>query len=99
MNEKKWIDILAENSEEMTKLIQEDHEFLEKKTALDPITKHLFSMALDAVYNKPNGVKGYAKKAYELGATKEQIIEVIKILRIFAGRPVMITAIEGLREI
>ena len=35
----------------------------------------------------------------EKGATADQIVEAIKILRMFGGRPAMVTGVEGLRDL
>ncbi len=56
------------------------------------------TFSLDAVFNHPGGARYYGRRARELGASEAQVVEAIKLLRIFAGRPAMVTAAEGLRD-
>jgi alkylhydroperoxidase/carboxymuconolactone decarboxylase family protein YurZ len=53
---------------------------------------------MDAIFNHPGDVRWYGRRARELGATEDRIVEAIKLLRIFAGRPAMVTGAEGLRD-
>jgi len=97
MGEKSWSELLAEHSDELVRLAHEDAEFLESESALPPWVKHLMAMQMDAIFNHPGGVRWYGRRARELGATEAQVVEAIKLLRIFAGRPAMVTGAEGLR--
>jgi alkylhydroperoxidase/carboxymuconolactone decarboxylase family protein YurZ len=98
MDEKSWSELLAEHSPELVQLSYADGEFLEADSALPPWVKHLMAMQMDAIANHPGGVRWYGRRARELGASEEQIVEAIKLLRIFAGRPAMVTGAEGLRD-
>jgi alkylhydroperoxidase/carboxymuconolactone decarboxylase family protein YurZ len=98
MSEKSWSQLLAEHSDELAQLSRTDGEFLEAETALPPWVKHLMAMQIDALFNHPGGVRWYGRRARELGASEAQVVEAIKLLRIFAGRPAMVTAVEGLRD-
>jgi alkylhydroperoxidase/carboxymuconolactone decarboxylase family protein YurZ len=98
MSEKSWSELLAEHSEELAHLSQADGEFLEADSALSPWIKNLMAMQIDAVFNHPGGARYYGRRARELGASEAQVVEAIKLLRIFAGRPAMVTAAEGLRD-
>jgi alkylhydroperoxidase/carboxymuconolactone decarboxylase family protein YurZ len=98
MSEKSWSEVLAEHSDELAQLSHADAVFLEADSALPPWVKHLMAMQIDAVFNHPGGVRYYGRRARELGATEEQVVEAIKLLRIFGGRPAMVTGAEGLRD-
>jgi alkylhydroperoxidase/carboxymuconolactone decarboxylase family protein YurZ len=98
MSEKNWSQLLSEQSEEMAQLLRADGEFISSDTALPAWVKYLMAMQLDAVFNHPKGSRGYGRRAREAGASKEQVVEAIKLLRMFAGRPAMATAAEGLRD-
>ncbi|MBN1580424.1 MAG: hypothetical protein JXA89_06955 [Anaerolineae bacterium] len=98
MSEKGWSQLLAEHSEEMAQLLHADSEFITSDTALPAWVKYLMAMQLDAVFNHPKGSRGYGRRAREAGASTEQVVEAIKLLRMFAGRPAMATAAEGLRD-
>ena len=99
MSDKKWSELMAEYSEELATLSKSDTEFLSTDTALPAWVKYLMAMQLDAVFNHPAGARGYGKRANEKGATADQIVETIKILRMFGGRPAMVTGVEGLRDL
>ena len=98
MSEKTWSELLAEHSDELAQLSRADGEFLEAETALPPWVKQLMAMQIDAIFNHSGGVRWYGRRARELGATEAQVVEAIKLVRIFAGRPAMVTAAEGLRD-
>ena len=99
MSDKKWSELMAEYSEELAALSNSDTEFLNTDTALPAWVKYLMAMQLDAVFNHPTGARSYGKRANEKGATADQIVEAIKILRMFGGRPAMVTGVEGLRDL
>ena len=98
MPEKSWSDILSEHSPELAELIQEDSQFMASDSALPIWIKYLMAMQMDAIFNKPAGVHYYGQRARELGASKAQLIEAIQMVRMFAGRPAMVTAAEALRD-
>lgn len=98
MSEKSWSEVLAEHSDELARLSHQDAEFLESESALPSWTKCLMAMQMDAIFNHPGGVRWYGHRARELGATEAQVVEAIKLLRVFAGRPAMVTGVEGLRD-
>jgi len=98
MSHKNWVDLLAEHSPELGHLLREDGEFLAAESALPSWVKYLMAMQIDSVFGKPDGARWYGRLAREAGATEAQIVEAIKLLRIFAGRPAMATGAEALRE-
>jgi alkylhydroperoxidase/carboxymuconolactone decarboxylase family protein YurZ len=98
MSEKNWSELLAEHSDELAELSRADGTFLAADTALPAWVKLLMAMQMDAVANHPGGVRYYGRRARELGASEKQVVEAIQVLRIFCGRPAMVTAVEGLRD-
>ncbi|MBL7202427.1 MAG: carboxymuconolactone decarboxylase family protein [Anaerolineae bacterium] len=98
MEEKSWSELLAEHSPELAQISRADGEFLDADSALPAWVKQLMAMQMDAVFNHPHGARWYGRRARELGASREQVVEAIKLLRIFGGRPAMATGAEGLRE-
>jgi alkylhydroperoxidase/carboxymuconolactone decarboxylase family protein YurZ len=98
MTEKSWSELLAEHSEELAALSEADGAFLEADSALPAWVKYLMAMQLDAIANHPRGVRWYGRRARELGARKAQVVEAIKLLRVFGGRPAMVTGAEALRD-
>jgi alkylhydroperoxidase/carboxymuconolactone decarboxylase family protein YurZ len=98
MSEKSWSEVLSEHSDELAELSRADGEFLTADSALPAWVKLLMAMQMDALFAHPGGARYYGRRARELGASEEQVVEAIKVLRIFAGRPAMVTAVEGLRD-
>jgi alkylhydroperoxidase/carboxymuconolactone decarboxylase family protein YurZ len=98
MSEKSWSEVLSEHSDELAELSRADGEFLTTDSALPASVKLLMAMQMDALFAHPGGARYYGRRARDLGASEEQVVEAIKVLRIFAGRPAMVTAVEGLRD-
>ncbi|MDT8305679.1 MAG: carboxymuconolactone decarboxylase family protein [Anaerolineae bacterium] len=99
MAERSWHELLTEYSETLSTLAAADARFLEEDGALPAWVKQLMALQLDAVFNHPRGVRWYGRRAQELGATSEQIVEALRILSIFAGRPALVTGAERLRDL
>jgi alkylhydroperoxidase/carboxymuconolactone decarboxylase family protein YurZ len=60
---------------------------------LDPKTKTLIVLALDAAGSHPEGVKRLASRARSLGATKGEINEVLRLVFITAGVPGLVAGL------
>jgi len=58
---------------------------------LDEKTKVFITMALDAFAGATEGVKGLSQRARTLGATEEEIKEVLRIAYMVAGMKVLAT--------
>ena len=99
MAEKSWSELLAQHSPELTKQSQEDSAFVSADTALPAWVKLLMAMQLDSVFNHPKGARAYGRMAHEHSATTEQVVEAIKVLRMYGGRPVMATGAEALQDL
>lgn len=98
MAEKRWRDLLRDHSPALDAQDRSDFEYLSQDSALSPREKFLLAMALDSMANKPAGAKRYGEKAVENGASKEQILEALTVLRMFGGRPALVTGCEALRQ-
>jgi alkylhydroperoxidase/carboxymuconolactone decarboxylase family protein YurZ len=99
MNEQKsWGDLLRDHAPDLDRQNRSDLEFLGSTSALTPREKLLIAMALDSAANKPAGARGYGEKAVQAGASKEQILDALRIVRMFAGRPALVTGCEALRQ-
>jgi alkylhydroperoxidase/carboxymuconolactone decarboxylase family protein YurZ len=61
--------------------------------------KFLVAMALDAAEGSETGVKSLAHRAIQEGATKQEIGEVLRIVKYVCGAGSMYTAARGLKEI
>jgi alkylhydroperoxidase/carboxymuconolactone decarboxylase family protein YurZ len=73
-------------------MLQKDREFISTDTELPRWVKNLMALQLDSVFNHPAGARHYGAQALASGATEEQLLEAIELLRMYAGRPAMATA-------
>jgi alkylhydroperoxidase/carboxymuconolactone decarboxylase family protein YurZ len=98
MAEKSWADLIRDLSPDLDKLNRTDLEYLARDTALSAREKYMLAMVLDSAANKPAGARSYGEKAAQAGASKEQILEALTVLRMFCGRPALVTGTEALRQ-
>ena len=61
--------------------------------------KYLIAMCLDASHGASGGVKSLAQRAMQEGATKEQVIEALRVAYYICGAGVVYTAAPGFKEI
>ncbi|MFW5684140.1 MAG: carboxymuconolactone decarboxylase family protein [Spirochaetota bacterium] len=87
-----WQEDLSQRSEALAGVLAADWQFMAGDTALPKWVKHLMALQLDSVFNHPAGARYYGSQALEAGATEEQLLEAIELLRMYAGRPAMATA-------
>ena len=66
--------------------------------ALDPKTKILITLALDAAGSHPEGVRSLAARARAMGAREEEIIETIRLVFLCAGIPGLVAGLAAFRE-
>lgn len=98
MAEKSWGDLLREHSPELDKQNKDDFQYLSGDSSLSSREKFLLAMALDAMANKPLGARRYGEAAVKAGASKQQILDALTIVRMFAGRGALATGCEALRQ-
>ena len=87
-----WSDELSKRSGRLGELLASDRDFMSTDTALPKWVKQLMALQLDSVFNHPAGARAYGKGALAAGATEEQLLEAIELLRMYAGRPAMATS-------
>ncbi len=66
--------------------------------ALDQKTKTLVTLALDAAGSHPEGVRNLAARARSLGATKEEIVETIRLAFLGSGIPGLVAGLTAFQE-
>ena len=98
MAEKSWADILRDQAPDLDAQNKADLDFLGRSSALGPREKFLLALVLDSAANKPAGARTYGEKAVQAGATREQVLDALRVLRMFAGRPALVTGCEALRQ-
>ncbi len=83
---------------ELLKHIEKSRDFVFDDGALPRKFKLLIAMAFDASYGAVNGVKSLAQQASEAGATKEEIMEALRVAQYISGVGCVYTAGQALKE-
>jgi len=84
---------------ELLKLVRETNSFALAEGALPRKFKLLIAMVLDASHGAVRGVKSLAEQAMKAGATKEEIVETIRVAQYISGVGSVYTAADALREL
>ena len=84
---------------ELLKLIQSTNSFALTDGALPRKFKLLIAMALDAAHGSADGVKSLADQAMKAGATKEEIMETLRVTQYISGVGAVYTAAHAFREL
>ncbi len=98
MADKSWVDLIRDHAPELAAQNRADLDYLGRDSALSAREKFLLAMVLDSAANKPAGARSYGEKAVQAGATKDQVLEALAVLRMFWGRPALVTGSEALRQ-
>ena len=83
---------------DFARLVSAARDKVYEEGALDRKTKVLIAMALDAAGSHPSGVASLARRARALGATDQEIIEVVRIAWNIAGTPGLIAGLAAFEE-
>jgi len=84
---------------ELLKLVRDTNAFALAEGALPKKIKFLIAMALDASEGAVEGVKALAEQAMKAGASKEEIVETIRVAQYISGVGCVYTAARALREL
>jgi len=84
---------------ELRKSIQSSNEFTFADGALPRKVKLLIAMALDAAHGTSDGVKSLAGQAMQAGATKEEVMETMRVANYISGVGSVYTAAKAFKEI
>jgi alkylhydroperoxidase/carboxymuconolactone decarboxylase family protein YurZ len=84
---------------DLLKLVRETNAFALGEGALPRKIKFLIAMALDAAEGAVEGVKALAEQALKAGATKEEIVETIRVTQYISGVGSVYIAARALREL
>lgn len=79
--------------------VENSSEFVFADGALPRKYKLLIGMAFDASYGAVNGVKSLAQQAFEAGATKEEVVEAIRVAQHLSGVGCVYTAAQALKDL
>ena len=84
---------------ELLKYVGDANAFALADGALPRKIKLLIAMALDASHGAVEGVKALAKQAVKAGATKEEIVETIRVAQFVSGVGAVYVAAHALKEL
>lgn len=93
------LSIIQETDAELFGGIEADRKSAFADGALGAKQKLLIAMALDAAHGAANGVTVLARRAVEAGATKQEIMETLRIVYYISGVGSMYTAAQGLEGV
>ncbi len=97
--EKGPLDIISQKDPELFKNVTEAGKYAYADGALSGKHKLLIAIALDAAQGAENGVKSLAMQAMKAGATKEEILESVRVAYYICGVGCVYTAANGLKDI
>ncbi len=89
---------LNKHDPEFFKLVNTVRDKARETGALDQKTKSLITLAIDAAGNHPEGVRALASRAISLGATKEEIVETIRLVFLGSGIPGLVAGLAAFQE-
>jgi len=91
--------IIEKFDPEFIKLVENISEFILSEGALSKKIKLLIAMALDASHRAVGGVKALAREAMEAGATKEEIMEALRVAQLVSGVGSIYSVAQALKEL
>jgi alkylhydroperoxidase/carboxymuconolactone decarboxylase family protein YurZ len=84
---------------DLLKLVNETSTFALDDGALPKKFKFLIAMTLDAAHGTVTGVKSLTQQALQAGATKEEIMEALRVAHYICGAGCVYTAASAFKEI
>jgi alkylhydroperoxidase/carboxymuconolactone decarboxylase family protein YurZ len=91
--------ILEKIDPQLLKLVRDTNAFALTDGALPRKIKFLIAMALDAAHGTVEGTKALAEQAMKAGATKEEIVETIRVAQYISGVGSVYVAARALKEL
>jgi alkylhydroperoxidase/carboxymuconolactone decarboxylase family protein YurZ len=83
----------------LLELVRDTNAFALADGALPRKIKFLIAMALDAAEGAVEGVKALTEQAMKAGATKEEIVETLRVTQYISGVGSVYTAARALKEL
>jgi alkylhydroperoxidase/carboxymuconolactone decarboxylase family protein YurZ len=84
---------------ELLNIVRDANTFALSDGALPRKIKFLIAMALDAAHGTVEGTKSLAEQAMKAGATREEIVETIRVAQFISGVGSVYVAARALREL
>lgn len=92
--------VFETNDPELFKLVEDTRQLaILKDGALPRKFKYLIALALDASHGATDGVRSLAQAAMNAGATKEEILETLRVAQYISGVGTVYTSARALREL
>jgi alkylhydroperoxidase/carboxymuconolactone decarboxylase family protein YurZ len=91
--------ILEKIDPQLLKLVRDTNAFALTDGALPRKIKFLIAMALDAAHGTVEGTKALAEQAMKAGATKDEIVETIRVAQYISGVGSVYVAARALKEL
>jgi alkylhydroperoxidase/carboxymuconolactone decarboxylase family protein YurZ len=91
--------IIEKHDPELLEDVQKSGAFALSDGALPEKVKLLIALALDASHGAVGGVRALAGEAMEAGATREEILETIRVANFVSGVGSVYTAAHALKEV
>jgi alkylhydroperoxidase/carboxymuconolactone decarboxylase family protein YurZ len=93
------LQILEKIDPELLKIVKTTNDFALADGALPRKVKFLIAMALDASHGAMEGVRSLAQQAMKTGATREEIMEAIRVAQFVSGAGCVYTAARAFKEL
>jgi alkylhydroperoxidase/carboxymuconolactone decarboxylase family protein YurZ len=90
---------IQEHDPGLFELVSRTRDFTFADGALPARIKYLIAMALDAAHGTTAGVASLGRQALELGASKQELLEALRVANFISGAGSVYTAAAGLREL
>ena len=84
---------------ELRKFVKTTNDFALADGALPRKVKFLIAMALDASHGTVEGVRALAQQAMNAGATKEEIVEAVRVAHYISGVGCVYVAAEAFKDL
>jgi len=91
--------ILEKIDPQLLKFVRDTNAFALADGALPRKIKLLIAMALDAAHGTVEGTKSLAEQAMKAGATREEIVETIRVAQFIGGVGSVYVAARALKEL
>jgi alkylhydroperoxidase/carboxymuconolactone decarboxylase family protein YurZ len=90
---------IADNDGTLYDYVRKGQELAFEAGTLGKMEKLLIAVALDASKGAANGVRSLASRAMEAGASKEQLMEALRVAAYISGASSVYTAAAGLQDL
>ena len=91
--------ILEKIDPQLLKLVRDTNAFALADGALPRKIKFLIALALDAAHGTVEGTKALVEQAMKAGATKEEIVETIRVVQYISGVGSVYVAARAFKEL